>query len=68
MSQKNLNRLNAYERYPGEWLALDEMTDECRAHDADPLALSAQIRGRELKGVSVIRAPRVDEPEYVGLG
>ena len=53
--------------FAGRYVALDLRTDEVLADSASLLELVAIIRTRDLK-VSIVRAPRDDEPVLVGLG
>ncbi len=60
--------MKAFIQHPGQFVALDMVTGECVAARSDPLELSAYIKENDIKGVSITRAPEVDEPEMVGLG
>ena len=53
--------------FPGRYVAIDDTTDQVVAYAATMLELWELIRGRNLK-VSIMRAPRADEPVLVGLG
>lgn len=53
--------------YPGRFVAIDEATDRVVADAATLVDLWELIRDRDLK-VSIMRAPREDEPVLVGLG
>ena len=56
------------ERYPGKFVAIDMATDEVVLTADTPEELHEQIQQRGLRNVAVMRAPRADEPLYVGLG
>ena len=53
--------------YPGRFVAIDDATDRVVADAAGLIELWDLIRDRNLK-VSIMRAPREDEPVLVGLG
>jgi S-adenosylmethionine:diacylglycerol 3-amino-3-carboxypropyl transferase len=53
--------------YPGRYVAIDDNTDRVVVDAASLIELWELIRDRNLK-VSIMRAPREDEPVLVGLG
>lgn len=53
---------------PGQWVAIDRLTNEPQAVSDSPDALMAEIRTRRLVNIGVVRAPDPSEPELVGLG
>lgn len=53
---------------PGQWVAIDRLTNEPLAASDSPDTLVAEIRQRHLTNVGVVRAPDPTEPELVGLG
>ena len=55
------------ERYPGKFVAIDMATDEVVLTADTPEELHELIQKRGLRNVAVIRAPREDEPLFVGL-
>jgi len=67
-SEMNERRREAFLQYPGQWVALNRVTGECVVARLDPLELSAYLRENDIRGISVVRAPEVDEPEMVGFG
>lgn len=52
---------------PGQWVAIDRLTNEALAASDSPDKLVAEIRRRQLHNVGVVRAPDLGEPELVGL-
>ncbi len=54
--------------FAGQWVAVDRVTGEPRAAADNPYKLAAELRGRQIKNVAVVRAPDPSEPELVGLG
>ncbi len=54
------------ERYPGKYVAIDMATDEVVLTADTPQELEAAIREQGLKNVATMRAPRPDEPLFVG--
>ena len=53
--------------YPGRYVAIDDTTDRVVADAASLIELWELIRDQSLM-VSIMRAPREDEPVLVGLG
>jgi hypothetical protein len=53
---------------PGQWVAIDRLTNEPQAVSDSPDTLMAEIRTRRLVNIGVVRAPDPSEPELVGLG
>jgi len=56
------------DRYPGLYVAVDLATDEVALSAETPHALEAELGSRGLTDVMCIRAPRKDEPLFVGPG
>lgn len=54
------------ERYPGKYVAIDMTTDEVVLAADTPQELEAAIKKQGLKNVATMRAPRPDEPLFVG--
>lgn len=54
------------ERYPGKYVAIDMATDEIVLVAETPQELEARIRSQGLRNVAVMRAPREDEPLFIG--
>lgn len=65
---ENLQLEEAFDECAGQWVAIDRRTGEVRAAARSPYELSAEIKGRQLKGVDILRAPEHNEPEVVGFG
>lgn len=55
------------ERYPGKFVAIDLATDEVVLTADSPEQLHEDIQARGLRNVAVMRAPREDEPSFVGM-
>lgn len=55
------------ERYPGKYVAIDMKTDEVVLTADTPRELHEQIKERGLRNVATMRAPREDEPFFMGL-
>ncbi len=55
------------ERYPGKYVAIDMATDEVVLTADTPEELHEQILAKGLLNVAVMRAPREDEPLFVGM-
>jgi len=55
------------ERYPGKYVAIDMATDEVVLTAETPFELHEEIQARGLRNVAVMRAPREDEPFFMGL-
>jgi hypothetical protein len=53
--------------FPGRYVAIDDATDRVVADAATLVDLWDLIKDRDLN-VSIMRAPREDEPVLVGLG
>jgi hypothetical protein len=53
---------------PGQWVAIDRLTNEPQAVSGSPDTLMAEIRTRRLVNIGIVRAPDPSEPELVGLG
>jgi len=56
------------ERYPGKYVAIDVRTDEVVLVADTPQQLHDEIQARGLRNVATMRAPREDEPLFVGPG
>lgn len=54
------------ERYAGKHVAIDMRTDEVVLVADTPQELHAEIQARGLTNVATMRAPREDEPLFVG--
>ena len=54
------------ERYPGKFVAIEMATDEVVLTADTPEKRHEQIQQRGLCNVAVMRAPREDEPLFVG--
>lgn len=54
------------ERYPGKYVAIDMKTDEVVLAADTPQELEAEIKAKRLTNVATMRAPRPDEPLFVG--
>lgn len=54
------------ERYAGKHVAIDTRTDEVVLVADTPQELHAEIQARGLRNVATMRAPREDEPLFVG--
>jgi hypothetical protein len=52
----------------GCWVAVDRATNRIVEAAKTPYELSALIRQRGIRNVTVVRAPDPSEPELVGLG
>jgi len=52
----------------GQWLAVDRQSGEVKATASQPYELSAYIRSNRIRGVDIVRAPSLQEPEMVGFG
>jgi len=55
------------ERYPGKFVAIDMKTDEVVLTADTPQELHEEIQRLGLRNVATMRAPRQDEPLFVGL-
>ncbi|HUP69315.1 MAG TPA: hypothetical protein VM142_05805 [Acidimicrobiales bacterium] len=55
------------ERYPGMYVAIDMASDEVVLTASTPEELHEQIKVTGLRNVAVMRAPREDEPLFVGM-
>jgi hypothetical protein len=56
------------ERFPGKYVAIDVRTDEAVLVADTPQELHEEIQARGLRHVATMRAPRGDEPLFVGPG
>jgi hypothetical protein len=56
------------ERHPGKYVAIDVRTDEVVLVADSPRELHEAIQSRGLRHVATMRAPREDEPLFVGPG
>ena len=56
------------ERHPGKYVAIDMRTDEVVLVADTPQELHDEIQARGLRHVATMRAPREDEPPFVGPG
>lgn len=55
------------QRYPGKYVAIDLATDEVVLTAETPVELHEEIQARGLRNVATMRAPREDEPFFMGL-
>ncbi|MGH9278164.1 MAG: hypothetical protein ACRD12_08660 [Acidimicrobiales bacterium] len=56
------------DRYPGKYVAIDVQTDEVVLAAETPHQLHEEIQARGIRNVAIMRAPREDEPLFVGPG
>jgi hypothetical protein len=58
----------AFAECPGLWVAIERRTGRVVAARPSPYELSAYVKQHQIRGVEILRAPAVDEPEVVGIG
>lgn len=64
----HLRLAEAFAECAGQWVAVDRGTGRVLAARPSPYELSAYIKEHGIRGVDMLRAPAVDEPEVVGFG
>lgn len=67
-SEEHLRLEQAFSECAGQWVAVHRGTGEVLAAAHTPYELAAQVRTGRIRGVDIVRAPSVGEPEVVGFG
>ena len=67
-ANEHLRLEEAFTQCAGQWIAVDRRTGHVVAARPSPYELSAHLKANRVRGVDVMRAPDLNEPEVVGIG
>lgn len=65
---RHLRLDEAFTQCAGQWVAVNRSTGHVVAAAPTPYELSAYIKDKGIRGVEMLRAPALGEPEVVGFG